>query len=200
MNVYPIDKPVISIPRVRIKAQTKSYDGSSMEESYIPTATKLIRAGVVNVDVVPSSATNVFVATGLSPDNLKMNRRYTLVTKMNITEDPLGTPVSHEVDLNIRPDNRNQISAEFTFQDSTTADVTVTMQGHVDYEKGIIVYQALFTGGGGNDFQCDSARFSLRFTPVATMNGRTKVIVETEMTDVFVDPNEDFLIDLTEED
>jgi len=36
--------------------------------------------------------------------------------------------------------------------------------------------------------------------PTNTMNGRIRVKIETEMTDVTIDPNEDFLIELPPED
>jgi len=33
----------------------------------------------------------------------------------------------------------------------------------------------------------------MRFMPTNTMNGRIRVKIETEMSDVTIDPNEDFL-------
>ena len=201
-NVYPIDKPVISIPRVRIKAQTKSYDGTTTEESYIPINNKLIRAGIVTSNVTPNTNTNIFTATGLDPEKMKMNRRYTLMTKVAITETDAGSATHAQIiDVNFRPDNRSQWVEEFTFTDSGATEVTASVTGHINYEKGIISFQTIFAGGtAGSTFVTDYAEISMRFVPVATMNGRTKVIIETELTDVTIDPNEDFLIDLTEED
>lgn len=199
-NVYTTNSPVLSIPRVRIKSQTKSYDGSVVEESYIPTTQKLIRANVVEVNAIPGVTNNVFTLATLSPDNLKMNRRYTLATKVQITESGAGTDV-HEVPVSFIPDSRNQILGDFSFADSSGATVECSITGHVDYDKGNVTFNVIVgAGGAGINFTVDFAVFSLRFVPVATMNGRTKVIVETEMTDVFIDPNEDFLIDLTQED
>ncbi len=193
-NVYTTQSPTLSIPRVRIKAQTKSYDGTTVEESYIPTTKKLVRANVVEVVCDPSIANNVFSIATLSSDNLKMNRRYTLLTKVTIND---GTN-DVEVPVTFIPDSRNQIVGEFDYEDTQATPVTHTasITGHVEYEKGIITYNVI-PGAGHNVV---NATFSLRFVPVATMNGRTKVVVETEMTDVFIDPNEDFLIDLTQED
>lgn len=199
-NVYTTNSPVLSIPRVRIKSQTRSYDGTVVEESYMPTTKKLIRANVVEVNALPGVANNVFTLATLSPDNLKMNRRYTLLTQVQVTESGAGADV-HTVDVSFIPDSRNQIVGEFTFEDSSAATVACSVTGHVDYEKGIITYNVIAgAGGAGIVFTVDFAVFSMRFVPVATMNGRTKVVVETEMTDVFIDPNEDFLIDLTQED
>lgn len=193
-NVYTTNSPTLSIPRVRIKSQTRSYDGTVVEESYIPTTKKLIRANVVEVNALPSVANNVFTLATLSPENLKMNRRYTLMTQVQIND---GTS-DIDVDVSFIPDSRNQIVGEFTFEDGAANTVTCSVTGHVDYEKGIVTFNVIADGPG--TYTVNHAVFSLRFVPVATMNGRTRVIVETEMTDVFIDPNEDFLIDLTQED
>lgn len=199
-NVYTTNSPTLSIPRVRIKSQTKSYDGTVVEESYIPTTKKLVRANVVEINALPGVSNNVWTLATLSPDNLKMNRRYTLLTQVQVTETAGGSDV-HTVDVSFIPDSRNQIVGSFSFTDSGGATVECSITGHVDYEKGIITYNVIVgDGSSGYTFQVDFAVFSLRFVPVATMNGRTRVVVETEMTDVFIDPNEDFLIDLTQED
>lgn len=186
-NVYTTNSPTLSIPRVRIKSQTKSYDGTVVEESYIPTTKKLVRANVVEVNAIPGVSNNVWTLATLSPDNLKMNRRYTLMTKIQVTESGAGTD-THEVDVSFIPDSRNQIVGTFSFTDSGGATVECSVTGHVDYEKGIITFNIIFGDGtSGVNFAADFAVFSLRFVPVATMNGRTRVVVETEMTDVFID-------------
>jgi len=200
-NVYPVNAPVVSIPRVKIKAVTKSYDGGTTTETTIPTSTQLVRAGTVAVNVAPGAAVNVFTAAGLSADEMKMNRRYTLLTNLRITETDAGsTTHTHDVTVAIRPDNRSQIVDEVIFQDSTSADTVIHLTGHVDYDNGNITLNGTFTGGAvGATYVLDYGTFTLRFTPFSTMNGRTKVEIRTEMTDVTIDPNEDFLIDLAEE-
>jgi len=200
MNVYPVDKSVISIPRMRIKSTTRSYDGTTTEESYMPTATKLIRANSLSVNVAPGSNVNVFTATGLLADNMKLNRRYTLASSIQIQEGGVGAAL-HNLSVSFKPDNRSQIAREFTFTDSGANVVTGNLNAHINFDKGIISLQVLYSGGtAGYTYTTNFVRFDIRFVPVATMNGRTKVEVETEMTDITIDPNEDFMIDLREED
>lgn len=178
---------MISIPRVRIKAQTRSYDGSTMTENYIPDNSTLIRAGLETVNVVPGTNTNIFTSLGLSTDNFKMNRRYTLMTAINITESDPGS-ATQTVTVNFRPDNRNQWSATTTFSNSNSSTVTVDVHGHVNYETGVISWNAVFTDPtDGGTYVANYATISMRFVPVATMNGRTKVVIETELTDVTID-------------
>jgi hypothetical protein len=122
------------------------------------------------------------------------------MTQIQVTETAGGTDV-HTIDVSFIPDSRNQIVGDFSFTDSGGTNVEGSVTGHVDYDKGIVTYNTIIGDGTASyTFSADFAVFSLRFVPIATMNGRTKVVVETEMTDVFIDPNEDFLIDLTQED
>jgi len=202
MNVYPIDKPLISIPRIRIKATTTSYDGTTKITNYIPTATKSIRADIIEVTVVPDTVTNIFTSTMLSPEKMKMNRKFTLLSRVIITEkDPTNTVVEEKtVEVNFRPDNRSQISNEFEYEDAGGQRVNGNVHGHIDYDKGIVQFHVNLNGGtGGHTYNCTAGIFNLKFMPVATMDGRTKVTIENETTDVFIDVNEDFMIDMTEE-
>ena len=191
-NVFPIDKPIISIPRMRIKASTKDYLGTTTTESYIPTATKLIRAGQLTVNTTPGTNTNVFTSLGIDSDLLKMNRRYTLMTHVQVTETTTApATVVHNVEVSFRPDARNQISRDFTFDSAETPTVEITgnVTSHINYEKGIITFQCVLDAGTStSSFVVNSAEFTMRFIPINTMNGRTKVSIETEMTDVTVDP------------
>ena len=200
-NVYPVNAPVVSIPKVTIKSVTKSYDGTTTTETTIPTATQLVRAGTVNVNVAAGTAVNVFTAASLSSDEMKMNRRYTMITSVRVTEtDAASNTHVHDINVSLRPDNRNQFVQEITFQDSTGADTVIHITGHVNYDTGDVTVNATFTGGAaGASFVMDYVTLTLRFTPFSTMKGRTKVEIRTDLRDVTIDPNEDFLIDLTEE-
>lgn len=98
------------------------------------------------------------------------------------------------ITVNIRPDNRSQLVGTFTFQDTaaTPATVTVTLNGHINYDTGVVLFQAVCAGGtSGWTYACSHADFNFRFVPYATMNGRTQVEIETSMQDVAIDPNED---------
>lgn len=200
-NTYPIDKPVISIPRVRVKSTTTSYDGSSSESHYIPTYRAQVRTNIEDVNVSPNASVNVIGAVGADQKFMRMNRRFTLLTKVVITEDDGTTTTTREVEVSFRPDNRNQLVGEFTFVDGGGETVIGQLSGHINYEKCTINFQVLYEGGtAGYSFTTDHGVFSVRLTPVGTMNGRTSVDIETESNDVTIDPNEDFIINVTEED
>jgi len=201
MNVYSSDSPVLTIPRYYINAITKSYDGTSETVQRIPSNTEVIRPGLVTVSVSPGVKTNVFTVAGVSSDDLIMNRRYTTIVKVVIKEtDDGGAETTREINVRIRPDSRAQLRETIKFTDGGGTEVVVTLYGSVTYDTGEVIYNAAFSGGTtGYTFECQSADFRLRFTPTHTMNGRTKVVIKNEGIDVTIDENEDFLIELTQE-
>ena len=203
-NVFTSDSPIASIPRVRIYASTTGYDGV-VTETVIPTARQLIRPDFVTKTVSPSVPYNVMTDVfGSSSGQFKMNRRYLMVTDLSITcTSSGGHPVTKTVSVNFRPDNRAQILKEFTFTAHDGATITATFQGHVTWDTGQVFYNVVVTDEGGTtdtDIVINSATFIFRFVPVSSMVGRTKVTPKIETSDVTIDLNEDFLIDLTQED
>lgn len=192
-NVYPINKPVISIPRLRIQATTGAYDGSSETTKYIPTSTELIRANEVKIDVPVGTSYNLYTGAGVNSKNHKINRRYNILKKLTIEETPGGGGTQgHAIEVNFRPDARDQIAREFTFVDSEGETVTGNVHVHINNDTGMISVQVNFEGGhSGASYECTEVRFHFRFRPVGTNAGRTIVTVKTEMIDCHVDPNED---------
>ena len=203
-NVYTSDSPIASIPRVRIYATTTHFDGTTTE-AVIPTSRTLIRPDVVTATVSPADPYNVLTSTfGASYRSFKMNRRYLNVTGLSITcTSSAGSTVTRAVTCNFRPDNRAQILKEFTFLASDSETVTATFQGNVNWDTGVVFYNVVINDSADTtdtDITINSATFTFRFTPVSSMVGRTKVIPKVETTDVTIDMNDDFLIDLAAED
>jgi hypothetical protein len=201
-TIYPVDKPIISIPRMRIRAVTSSYDGSTETSQIIPSAISLVRANEETVVVTPGTNYNIYTGLGFTNTTHKMNRRYTLLTNVAITETKSGGGTeTHSVSVSFRPDARNQISRTFTFTSSDSETVTGNIMANVNYDGGTATAQVTFAvGDSTSTFECDNVTFKLRFRPVGSNNGRTRVSVTTEMIDCVIDPNEDFLLELEEED
>lgn len=203
-NVYTSDTPIASIPRIRIYATTTGYDGSTIER-IIPTARQMVRPDYITKTIAPAVPFNVLTDVfGANAAAFKMNRRYLLVTNLSITcTSSGGGTVVRTVPVNFRPDNRAQILKEFQFLASDNKTITATFQGHVTWDNGQIFYNVVINDDGGTsdtDVTVDAASFIFRFVPVSSMMGRTKVMPKIETTDVTIDLNEDFLIDLTQED
>jgi len=201
-NVYPVGSPQITIPKMRLHAITKSYDGTTETRAdNVPTASALIRASEVTVDVTPGASANVFTILGLNPDNVKMNRRYTLLTSLSVTETTIApATVDHVLEISFRPDNRNQISRDMTFTSDDGETMTVKVTGNVNYSDGTIILNVLFEGASTSTFVSPLATFTLRLLAKGSMNGRTKVVMSNEAIDLTIDPNNDFYIELDQEE
>jgi len=175
---------------MRVKATTTSYDGATETSRYIPTATELVRANEESVTVTPGTNYNIYTGLGFTIATHKMNRRYTIMYSAAITETKTGGGTEdHTIVLNYRPDARNQIAREFTFTSSDSETVTGNVMAHVNNDSGTVTVQITFdVGDSTSTFEADSALFKLRFRPVGSNNGRTKVSVTTEMIDCVIDP------------
>ena len=198
-NVWTTDSHIISIPRVRIKASTTGYDGTQ-HETEMPTLKYLVRADVHEEAISPGTTVNLLSAVfGGESERFRMNRRYLHIKELKINDTGRGEPFKLKV--NIRPDNRSQLLGEFEYTTSDNKKAKIILNGFVDWDKGNVLYHVNIDDGGSEQtIEVDSAQFSCRFTPVRSFRGRTKVSVHTQMTDLTIDPNEDFLVDLTQED
>ena len=200
MNTFPTSSPTLSIPRHRIKAKVKSYDGATTTEYIIPTHSGLVRPGFVTIDCEANTIQNVFTKASLSANEMKMNRRYTFIDKVVVNDG------SEDIDIecNIRPDSRDHFNAELTFTAKDEADKvnTLKLNASVNYDTGEFTLNGIITKdpGSAKDFTFKSASLKLRFVPVSTINGRVMVSITNEITDITIDPNEDFLIELSQEE
>lgn len=205
-NVYPVSSPIASIPRIKIMAYIKNYSGATTQVR-MPTARQTVRPGALNLTVTPSVSNNMFAlstaAAGapITSDLYRINRRYTLITSITTTDTEGGTPTNITTNVIMKPDSRSQFIGTFTFRDSDDGVVVGSLSGHINYDTSIFTFNVIYTGGtSGHTFTCASAAMSMRFMPTNTMNGRVRVKIETEMTDVAIDLNEDFLIEVPPED
>jgi len=198
-NVWTTDSHIISIPRVTIKAATTGYDGTT-RETLMPTLRSLVRADVHEEVVSPGTTVNLLSSVfGGESYRFRMNRRYLNIKQITVHDSGKAEP--QIINVNIRPDNRSQLIGEFEYVTSDNKTANIILNGFVDWDKGNVLYHANIDDGGSSaTIEVDSVTFVCRFTPVRSFKGRTKVSVQTEMNDLTIDPQEDFLIDLTQED
>ena len=190
-NVYPVSSPIASIPRIKIMAYIKGYSGA-VTQVKIPTITQSIRPGALALAVVPAVANNMFtIATAavapatITADQYRINRRYTLITSVTTNEHHGGADTLATTLVVMKPDNRSQFVGTFSFLDFAGATVVGSLTGHINYDSSIFTFNVTYTGGtGGSVYTATAGILSMRFMPTNTMNGRIKVKIESEMTDV----------------
>lgn len=198
--MYPVSAPILSIPRVRIKSTSKSYNGTETITNYMPTPHKLIRPGFETITVT-SGTSNLFTLSGVPSDTMRLNRRYTYIDKITVTATPTtGEATTIEVPVNLRPDSRDQIFGEITVSNSegdeadpTTVVNTLVITGNINYDRGQLVLNGSMTADetATSTYEFAGAQINVRFVPVDSDNGRTRVEIENSMTDIVIDVNED---------
>ena len=201
-TLYPTDKFQLTVPIRRTKAQTMNYDGSLSQSIYIPSATQSVGVDFLSINVTPTSSTKVFTALALPPTKFRINRRFVLLESISIKDTTSGAVVVNKViPLNATPDNRNQIIWTGNFTDQAGATVNVKVQSSIEYEKGELTVYAIFSDGtAGSTYSLNFGTFKIKLLPIGTLAGRTKLTSENSLIDITIDPNEDFILELTEED
>jgi hypothetical protein len=206
-TIYPTNAGQISISRLKVKAKITSYDGNTTTEYDMNTMDDVVRAPIVEVNVVPNTKTNLFTAAGVSIDEFRLNRRYTLVAKAVIVGNDGSSDHDITVTFNVRPDNRDQFRVEFEATQADDGTDIGTLKGYIygniNYQSGEAIYsETLDTSdaASGWTFTFDHTTLNIRFLPYKTMKGRAIVTVTSENYDYSIDPGEDFVLDLTEED
>ena len=199
MNVYPVGAPTISIPKVEIKATVTTFDTVSGVPTPVvytlPDNRNSVRPGFITDVVAGGTIHNFYTSLGggandIDPEKMIMNRRYTMVTQVTVTQSGGNPNVVQQI--TIRPDNRSQLLSSFVFTNAAAEDVLCSITGHVNYEKGTAQINGIFEKADGSGapsltHTLQDATFSLKFTPTHTMAGRTKVTISTELTDITID-------------
>ena len=206
-TIYPTNAGQITIPRLRVKAKITSYDGNTTTEFDMNTMDAAVRAPVVEVSVVPNTETNLFTAASVSQDEFKLNRRYTMMKSITIVGNDGTTDHDITVDLYARPDNRDQFRIDFVAtkadDDTDIGTLKGSIYGNVNYQGGNTIYNVTLDdsdAASGWTFTADHATYAIRFLAYNTMKGRAIVSIQSEDYDYNIDPGEDFVLDLTEED
>lgn len=217
-NVHKAAAPALSVPRIRIKAQATDMNGKVIQEQFIPYPGKAARLNSVDVNILPTTdlnatQVNVFNIAGVNDALFGVNRTFTYLSQVTITEnvpastDPVtGDPiaastVTRVIDVNATFDVRRQISEVVHIRDAAgkLVDLKLTMTADWDTGEFSPIMYSFVMGESTSTFTLDSGKLSVRFTPKNTLNGRVRVNIFTENIDVILDQNEDFLINLTEE-
>lgn len=202
-NPYPVETPIASLPHVRIHSKTRNYDGT-ITEHVLPTPFNFVNADFVTVDCPSDRNTNIKSEIfGGDAEKFKMNRRYLMTKRLTLTRTSSASATDViNVDVNFVPDARSQIYKKFRFQGTDGAWVRCTFQGHVTWDTGNVFWNVVVDDSDSTDDAptFTSARFIAKFVPVESMIGRTEVFIKKEMNDYVIDPQDDFLITLTQED
>lgn len=202
-TTYPVNKPIITIPKVKIESSVKNSDGT-VSSYRLPTSSQLVRTSEEDITVIPGRVNNLFTMSNggnsmVTADNAFLNKRYFVINRIDYT-DALAAPQS--VDVMIRPDSRGQIN--YTFQiDEGTDKVEITIIGNVNWDNGNVQYNATLTNittpANGADSVITGLNAKAVFSARTGDIGRVRVDLRMSGWDINIDVRDSFEIKLDQE-
>jgi len=172
----------------------------------MPRATYLIRGAAEELALDPDRQNDVFKQSGGYPDHVnssltRINKRYFMITTINVEVEDTGSgdTTSMVVPLNVRPDARGQIHRQFTFIDNFSNEVSASLVGHIDWDKGNVNFSVSFSDVTGFSYSVNYANCKCVFSPRSGEVGRVKVNLKISGWDINIDTHEDFEIELETE-
>lgn len=201
-TTYPVNKSIITIPRVNIKSTVKNSDGTT--SSYrLPTSMNLVRTTSEDLDLTPGVVNYAHVlsasAANISPDNMFLNKRYFVINKITYKDSAAAT---QEVAVMVRPDSRGQVNHTEEFLDAGDR-ISLTIIGNVNWDTGGIQFNGTFTNLTNNLTPTTQVLVSMTANAIFSARtgdiGRVRVDLEMSGWDVNIDVRDSFEIKLDQE-
>jgi hypothetical protein len=203
-TTYPVNKSIITIPRVNIHSSVKNSDGT-VSKYRLPTTMNLVRTTTEELDLTPGVVNYAHVlsasAANISPDNMFLNKRYFVINKISYKDSAGDTK---EIAVMVRPDARGQINHTEEFVDAGTSDkLSLTIIGNVNWDTGGIQFNATFTNLTSNLAPITQSLVSMTASVLFSARtgdiGRVRVDLEMSGWDVNIDVRDSFEIKLDQE-
>ena len=129
VTVYPYDKPLLTIPRIKWIATIVDENGNGTDYEY-PTATKAIRANIKTISV--SKNDNLFTKLGVKASDFRISKRNARIVKAAVVVDG----VAKEVDVFGTFDAKGS----FIIDAIDVDDKKFLVQGTLTFNTGVIFW------------------------------------------------------------
>lgn len=203
-TIYPVNKSIITIPRIRINATVKNSDGTTSEYR-MPRAYHLIRGTSETISLAPGISNNLFaLSTGglVNINNSAVNKRYFVCNNLKVNDG--ATVYDYDIPMGVRPDARGQILFVGRFTNAAAEEIECTIIGNCNWDSGSVQYTGTFANktnpaapmGGYFVVQIDT---SVVFSAITSDINRAKVGIKVQGWDIPIDVKDDFEIDLQTE-
>lgn len=198
VTVYPSEKPVMSIPRLKWTAKIIGLDGTE-KKLYFPSATEMVRPGYVTL-VTAKSVDDLFTLAGITvnKDQFRLNKRNFKIVNIKFdieTVDGAGDPVviSKNEDTIILADARGGFE-----EDIEIAEGIVRVQGTANLDNGQVSYSIINLSVVGV-VKPKEITMKCRIYGVGNGRGVVKARPEQSMIDINADVEDTFEIENIEE-
>jgi hypothetical protein len=212
-TTYPVNKSLITIPKVKVRGTVQNTDGTKTSW-VLPRDTYLVRGASLNLSLTPNISNNLYALASVDAEDANVNKRYFIVTGVNL-HVTLGTTDTNIVaPISVRPDARGQLATKFTFIDPNVTLTTPggghpsiegSLIGNIDFNSGSVQYSISYTSpatgmpANFNGYTTDSISSTIVFSPRKTDIGRVKVSLDIQGWDVNIDVKDDFEVELQTE-
>lgn len=199
VTVYPSDKPVMSIPRLKWVAKIVGLDGTE-EKVYFPNANKMVRPGYVAMTAT-TPVFNLFTLAGITTnvDQFRLNKRNFKVTNVKFAFNDGTTTTNADEDVIVIADARGGFEEDITVVNGTGVEIcTVRLAGTVNFESGQVSYSVINLGTVGT-ITPTSLTARCRIYGVGNGKGVVKARPEQSMIDINADIEDTFEIENIEE-
>lgn len=206
VTVYPSDKPVMSIPRLKWTAKIIGLDGSE-NKVYFPNANQMVRPGYFDA-VSTKVVDNLFTLAGVTSnvDQFRLNKRNFKITNVKFTVDPdgagSGAAIAQNIDVVIIADARGGFEEDIVVTDNAATPVTlgsVRVSGTINFESGQVTYGLIALDATVGVVTPTSITYRGRIFGVGNGKGVVKARPEQSMIDINADVEDSFEIENIEE-
>jgi len=192
-----VDKPLITIPRLRLKSKTKLLTGEVVEE-YLPSSKNFIRPKPIEIDLYPNFNNKLFDVTYggvvITSDKFSINMKEFEISAINITETISSTDIS--IPVMIKPDGRNQLK-EVEFYDN----LKLELFGNIDKDRGVVTYNIIITNSDiTKNYILNNITAKVVFNATKSNSETTPtVVIVNESTDINIDIADEFKLEISSE-
>lgn len=172
ITVYPYDKPMLTIPRIKWIATIVDEKGVGTDYEY-PTATKSIRANVKNITVTQND--NLFTRMAIDSADFRISQRNARITKATVeVDDGNGNVTTKVVDLFGIFDAKGN----FFVDDLEVDGKTFRMQGNCVFPTGRITWNVTDISTAASTAVVTFKSIEVQFKIYG--NGIAKAVVKTK--------------------
>jgi hypothetical protein len=199
VTVYPSEKPVMSIPRLKWVAKIIGLDGSE-KKVYFPNATEMVRPGYVTLTAatVVSNMFDLASVPAATRDQFRINKRNFKVTNVKFTVDDGSDVTAFDEDIIVVADARGGIEEDIVI-DAATGKM-IRLSGTVNFENGQITYSLIdLSATAMGVITPTSITFRTRIFGIGNGRGVVKARPEQSMIDINADVEDSFEIENIEE-
>ena len=195
VTVYPSDKPVMSISRLRWVAKVIDEKGN-VQEYLFPTATQMIRPDFKQFKVGPSA--NLYNELGIAKGDFRISKRNFKVVSVDVKVDDGNNSEVVNVPIIALADARGNFAYDNLVVPGVNGGV-YKLQGQVDFDSGVITSSLVTIEPGDKTVTLEDIEIKFRVFGNGNGRGVVRTYPRQDIIDVNADIEDSFEVENIEE-